>query len=123
MTIDWAVREHTGPVAQLIARALDAHPIAWFGRLSYSLYLWQQVFVNREGTHWIQGWPYNLLAAFVLALVSYTSSSSRFCGSVNVGSSRVRFAPSKRLAEKMARALVLTLRLVCASLRRHRAAL
>jgi peptidoglycan/LPS O-acetylase OafA/YrhL len=71
MTVDWAVRQHETPVGILIGRLLDAAPIAWIGRLSYSLYLWQQAFINRTGTHWVQSFPINLVAAFVMAVVSY----------------------------------------------------
>jgi len=69
-------------------------------RLSYSLYLWQQVFVNREGTHWIQGWPYNLLAAFVLALVSYYLVEQPFLRFRERRFKSRPLRPVKRLAEK-----------------------
>ena len=52
---------------------LDAAPVQWIGRLSYSLYLWQQLFCwsrlsgpNAEGA-----WPLLLAASFMCAATSY----------------------------------------------------
>jgi len=48
------------------------HPvIAWVGVLSYSLYLWQQVFLFRESTTWWTAFPQNLILAFGAAAASY----------------------------------------------------
>ena len=70
LTVDWAVRR-VAPSSRFAGKLLDARPLVWIGRLSYSLYLWQQPFVNREGTHWVQAWPFNLLAAVAMAMASY----------------------------------------------------
>ena len=70
LTVDWAVRRST-PGARFIGKILDASPLVWLGRLSYSLYLWQQPFLNRTGTHWVQSFPFNILAALGMAMVSY----------------------------------------------------
>jgi peptidoglycan/LPS O-acetylase OafA/YrhL len=67
LTIDWAVRQE----GTWVARFLELGPIVWIGKLSYSLYLWQQPFVNRTGTFWIQQFPQNLIATFALAIASY----------------------------------------------------
>ena len=55
----------------LVARLLNLPAIAFIGRLSYSLYLWQQVFVNPSGTNLLQSFPLNLGASFVCACFSY----------------------------------------------------
>jgi peptidoglycan/LPS O-acetylase OafA/YrhL len=41
------------------------------GVLSYSLYLWQQLFLNRASTSWIERFPENLVLAFCAALVCH----------------------------------------------------
>jgi peptidoglycan/LPS O-acetylase OafA/YrhL len=55
-------------------RVLDVAPIRLLGRLSYSLYLWQGLFLlpgwfPRLGI--LQHWPWNLAAALAVAAVSY----------------------------------------------------
>jgi peptidoglycan/LPS O-acetylase OafA/YrhL len=55
------------------SRALQLAPLAWIGRISYSLYLWQQVFLvaGWEQRAFLQRWPVNLIATFGVAAVSY----------------------------------------------------
>jgi peptidoglycan/LPS O-acetylase OafA/YrhL len=71
LTVDWAVRQHNTLPARAIATVLDARPLVWVGRLSYSLYLWQQPLINRSGTSIVQSFPFNLIGAFGLAALSY----------------------------------------------------
>jgi peptidoglycan/LPS O-acetylase OafA/YrhL len=60
-----------------IATLLEWRPLRWIGRISYSIYLWQQFFfvpdhatvASRLGG--LQDWPWNLLAVLVCAVVSY----------------------------------------------------
>jgi len=52
-------------------RVLNARPVVFLGMLSYSLYLWQQPFLNRSSSLWISHFPVNLALAFAAALVSY----------------------------------------------------
>jgi peptidoglycan/LPS O-acetylase OafA/YrhL len=74
-----------GPAAALalVARAvlaertplLSSAPLVWLGRRSYSLYLWQQLFlgpphVYTHAWRW-SVWPWNLLAALVCGVASY----------------------------------------------------
>jgi peptidoglycan/LPS O-acetylase OafA/YrhL len=52
-------------------RMLNWKPIAFVGVLSYSLYLWQQLFLNRESSSWECTFPQNLVFAIAAALGSY----------------------------------------------------
>ena len=52
-------------------RLLNLKPIAFVGVLSYSLYLWQQLFLNRNSSAWINAFPQNLALAVAAALGSY----------------------------------------------------
>jgi peptidoglycan/LPS O-acetylase OafA/YrhL len=58
-------------------RLLEWKPLRGIGRISYSLYLWQQLFfigdhVAATGTlHYLQHGPWNLIATFTLATASY----------------------------------------------------
>jgi peptidoglycan/LPS O-acetylase OafA/YrhL len=64
----WAMRHTEGP----IGRMLNAGPSRWLGRLSYSLYVWQQFFVLGGG--WIPRifpFPINVLTAVAVASLSY----------------------------------------------------
>jgi len=54
-----------------VGRVLNWRPIAFVGVLSYSLYLWQQLFLNRESSAWINTFPQNLILAIATALASY----------------------------------------------------
>ena len=53
---------------------LESRPLKWVGRLSYSLYLWQQLFsVPQPGSKlgWIQHWPWSIGMIFLMAWLSY----------------------------------------------------
>jgi peptidoglycan/LPS O-acetylase OafA/YrhL len=66
--IDMVILRHESPAGKL----LNSRPLVWLGKLSYSLYLWQQVFliVKREDQPY--AWfPVNLGLAFLCAVVSY----------------------------------------------------
>jgi peptidoglycan/LPS O-acetylase OafA/YrhL len=52
-------------------RLLNSGPLVNVGLLSYSLYLWQQPFLDRTSTHWVSAFPINLLFTFAAASVSY----------------------------------------------------
>ena len=54
-----------------LGRFLNWKPIEFVGVLSYSLYLWQQLFLNRESTAWMNTFPQNLVFVAAAALASY----------------------------------------------------
>jgi peptidoglycan/LPS O-acetylase OafA/YrhL len=67
LAVDWAV---TYP-ERLIGRVLNAQPLVFIGLISYSLYLWQQPFLNRSGQASWNAFPLNVLLAFAFAVSSY----------------------------------------------------
>jgi peptidoglycan/LPS O-acetylase OafA/YrhL len=54
-----------------MGRILNWKPIAFVGLLSYSLYLWQQPFLNRSSAAWVNAFPQNLAFVIAVALGSY----------------------------------------------------
>lgn len=52
-------------------RLLNCRFAAGLGILSYSLYLWQQPFLNYQASDWFCRWPINLVLAVAVALASY----------------------------------------------------
>jgi peptidoglycan/LPS O-acetylase OafA/YrhL len=72
------------PAASFHGRVLGCQPLAWVGRISYSLYLWQQLFLRAKTpgesavanpAEWplaiFQNYPLGIPAAFVVAAVSF----------------------------------------------------
>jgi peptidoglycan/LPS O-acetylase OafA/YrhL len=74
--IVWSVA--TTATATRIGRLLETRPMVFVGVLSYSLYLWQQLFLNPHNTHWIAAWPANVVLAIGVALISYFMIESPF---------------------------------------------
>jgi peptidoglycan/LPS O-acetylase OafA/YrhL len=54
-----------------LGKALNWKPVAFVGVLSYSLYLWQQIFLDRRSAAWINAFPQNLVCAAAAATASY----------------------------------------------------
>ncbi|MEO7327453.1 MAG: hypothetical protein ABI193_02665, partial [Minicystis sp.] len=54
-----------------LGRFLDARPLRFIGGLSYSIYLWQQLFLDRKSTAIVCAFPLNLLLAGLCAYASY----------------------------------------------------
>jgi peptidoglycan/LPS O-acetylase OafA/YrhL len=56
-----------------LSRMLDSQPMRWLGRLSYSLYLWQLLFLVEtiHTPYWWQRFPANLFLTFLTAVMSY----------------------------------------------------
>lgn len=83
----WRVSEATSSAAVIgVVLLLDAvvtHPtrgFAWVlntrllmfvGKISYSLYLWQELFCNRSATAWPSTFPVNVILSFACATVSF----------------------------------------------------
>ena len=67
LCIDWCLRN---PSSRLGA-FLDWKPVVHVGLLSYSLYLWQQPFTNRDSDALVASFPLNLLCIVAAALASY----------------------------------------------------
>lgn len=55
----------------LIGRALNNTIATVIGTLSYSLYLWQNLFLNPDSNHWFTRFPTNLALTFMAAAVCY----------------------------------------------------
>lgn len=53
------------------AAFLDWRPMVWLGTMSYSLYVWQQMFLNRNVDRALSTFPLNLILAFSCALLSF----------------------------------------------------
>lgn len=58
-----------------LSRLLDLEPVKWVGRISYSLYVWQQLFLipswDSKPLGVVQHWPYNIVLALLCACLSY----------------------------------------------------
>jgi len=50
---------------------LNWRPLMFVGVLSYSLYLWQQLFANRSSSAWVNAFPQNLILAICAGVASY----------------------------------------------------
>jgi peptidoglycan/LPS O-acetylase OafA/YrhL len=61
--INYAV-EHEGGL-------LNYKPVMWVGNMSYSLYIWQQLFCWDFSNHWLGRFPQNLIATFLVATLSF----------------------------------------------------
>lgn len=66
-----------------LGRWLECAPLRWVGRISYSLYLWQEVFLTPIQAplttipvpglvpEWLRNWPWDIVAVFACASASY----------------------------------------------------
>jgi len=84
LCIDWCIRNSNGNVG----RVLNWRPIVYVGTLSYSLYLWQNAFLNPDWDAWPAKLPINLLLAFLMAMGSYYIVEKPFLRLKNSGGSK-----------------------------------
>lgn len=57
--------------ADWAGKILNAKPLQIIGVLSYSIYLWQQMFINRESNSLWTSFPINLICVAIASLASY----------------------------------------------------
>ena len=70
----WVIQHPTS----LLGRVLSFSILRYIGILSYSLYLWQQLFLTTKNSSWSGAFPVNLVACFVAAGLSYWLIESPF---------------------------------------------
>jgi peptidoglycan/LPS O-acetylase OafA/YrhL len=66
--IDWAITNYK---TNLFGRFLNTAPMLKIGVMSYSIYLWQQPFLNRSDPQWFNLFPYNFIGIAVFSVISY----------------------------------------------------
>lgn len=67
LCIDFCIRRSE----TVLGRVLNSRPAMWMGTLSYSLYLWQNPFLNRDVAGPLTSYPVNYILAFCAAAISY----------------------------------------------------
>jgi peptidoglycan/LPS O-acetylase OafA/YrhL len=55
----------------LTGRLLNSRGLVWIGLLSYSIYLWQQLLLNRNSDAWYNAFPVNAILVAPVAVASY----------------------------------------------------
>ncbi len=100
MSIDWAIRFPDSTPG----RMLNTRPAIWIGTISYSLYLWQQLFLCRFQHAWYTTFPLNVALAFAAATASYLLVERPLV------QLRARFAPDAPRAAAVARATSISIR-------------
>ncbi len=55
----------------IAGRALNSAPMRGIGLLSYSIYVWQQPFLDSEGAAFVNRFPLNLIAVAAVSAGSY----------------------------------------------------
>jgi peptidoglycan/LPS O-acetylase OafA/YrhL len=73
--IVWVSIHHS---ATGVGRLLNAKPLVALGILSYSIYLWQQPFLNPHRSAWVCQWPVNIGLVALCAVASYLLIESPF---------------------------------------------
>ncbi len=67
LCLDWAVTFNES----IIGRFLNLRSFAYLGTLSYSIYLWQQPFLNRNSDAFYTNFPLNIVFLMICALISF----------------------------------------------------
>lgn len=89
----WVARHPTS----LIGRLMNAPVLRGIGILSYSLYLWQQLFLTTKNHTWTGLFPVNFLVCFAAAAVSYQMIEGPFLRL----RSRFRWRPGGKAGESV----------------------
>jgi peptidoglycan/LPS O-acetylase OafA/YrhL len=58
-------------VPSKVSTLLNTRPLVYIGILSYSLYIWQELFLTNIYTTWVNRFPQNIMVVFVVAICSY----------------------------------------------------
>lgn len=74
LCIDWSIRHPE----RRFGKFLNYGPVVYVGMLSYSLYLWQNAFLNPDWDGWPARLPISLLFAVGMAVVSYYAVEQPF---------------------------------------------
>lgn len=74
LLIDHAIR-HPG---QWFGRLMNWKPLAYIGMWSYSIYLWQELFLDHEKTGLNIPLPYNVILTFAVSILSYYLIEQQF---------------------------------------------
>lgn len=67
LAIERCTRRPTG----LAGRFLHLKPLVFIATVSYSMYLWQQLFLNRHAETWWTAFPQNLVFVLIFGLLGY----------------------------------------------------
>ena len=67
LCLDFSITNRSG----VVGRILNSRPFVFLGSISYSTYLWQQVFLNRNSASVIAAFPLNIILAAAAAVASY----------------------------------------------------
>lgn len=65
--IVWGLTNHSGKIGRL----LNCKPVVFVGVMSYSIYLWQQLFLNPYSSSAVSSFPLNLALVGAVSLASY----------------------------------------------------
>jgi peptidoglycan/LPS O-acetylase OafA/YrhL len=71
LCICYCIARYTEFPKTMGGRFLNNGALVSIGRISYSTYLWQQLFLNPKGTALLQTFPVNVVATFGCAAISY----------------------------------------------------
>jgi peptidoglycan/LPS O-acetylase OafA/YrhL len=71
LAIAMLIETSTRNAETFVGKMLNAKAVVFVGTLSYSLYLWQQPFLNKHLDSWMTAFPVNLVPSIVAAVCSY----------------------------------------------------
>jgi peptidoglycan/LPS O-acetylase OafA/YrhL len=68
LCIDWSITNYE---SNFFGNLLNSSPMEQIGVMSYSIYLWQQPFLNHDTKLWFNAFPYNLIGVALFSSISY----------------------------------------------------